>query len=230
MSSKKNKEEKGQGFKSIEEGLSKSERFIEKNQKLIIYALAVLVVVVGLYWAYMKFYKQPRENEAIEQMFVAQQNFEVDSFALALNGDAAYPGFIQIIDDYSGTKAANLANYYIGVCYMNIGEFDKAIEYLKDFKTSDKILASEKIGLIGDAYVEKGEYEKSIKYYKNASSKDYSNNFSTPIFLKKLGLVYEKLERYEEALEVYEEVYFNYPRSNEARTIEKYVERTKLNM
>lgn len=229
MAKEKNTTE-GKGLESIETTLTKSEQFIERNQKIIMYVLVAIVVVVGLYWAFMKFYKQPRETEATTQMFVAQQNFEIDSFAIALNGDVAYPGFVQIIDDYSGTKAANLSNYYCGVCYMNLGEFDKAIEYLKDFKTKDILLGSEKNGIIGDAYVEKGEYETSIKYYKSATSEEYSNDFSTPLYLKKLGLVYEKLGQHKNALEVYEDIYYNYPRSNEARTIEKYIERAKLNL
>lgn len=229
MSKKKNKNEEGKGLESIESTLTKSEQFIEKNQKIMTYILLGIVVVVGLYWAFMKFYKQPREKEASSQMFVAQQNFEVDSFALALNGNAAYPGFVGIIEDYNGTKAANLAHFYSGVCYLNLGDFDNAIEYLKDFKTpKDLNIGSEKFGMIGDAYVEKGDLEKAVEYYQKATSDDFKNDFTTPIYLKKLGLVYEKLGKNDKALEVYEEIYYKHPRSNEARTIEKYIERTKL--
>ncbi|MBN2891258.1 MAG: tetratricopeptide repeat protein [Bacteroidales bacterium] len=230
MSKKKDTSTEGKGLESIESTLTKSEQFIQKNQKILTYVLLGIVAVVGLYWAFMKFYKQPREKEAISQMFVAQQNFQIDSFALALNGNAAYPGFIGIIEDYSGTAAANLSQYYTGVCYMNMGDFDKAIEYLKDFKTSDLLLGSEKNGIIGDAYVEKGDFEKAITFYKKAVSEDYKNDFTTPIYLKKLGLVYENQGQKDKALEVYENIYYNHPRSNEARTIEKYIERAKLNM
>ncbi len=227
MSDKKNKYQEEKGLESIESTLTKSEQFIEKNQNIIMYVLFGIVAVIGLYWAFLKFYKQPREKDANAQMFVAQQNFEADSFALALNGDLLYPGFLGVIDDYSGTKAANLANYYSGVCYMNLADFDSAIKYLKKFKTHDILLATEKYGLIGDAYVQQENYEKAVNFYKKAVAEEFSNDFSTPIYLKKLGLVYEKLGQNENALKSYERIYYKYPKSNEARTIEKYIARVK---
>lgn len=226
MSNKK-KDNQDKGLESIESTLTKSEQFIEKNQKYILYFVIAIVAVIGLYWAYMKYYKQPRETEASSQMFVAEQNFAADSFELALNGNLNYPGFIGVIEDYSGTKAANLANYYTGVCYINLGQYDKAIQYLKDFKTDDLLLGSEKYGLIGDAYVEKDDLQNAVKAYKQAVSDDFSNDFTTPIYLLKLGLVYESLNQLSDALDVYENIYYNYPKSNEARTIEKYIERVK---
>ncbi len=229
MSKKTKKEHQEKGIETIETTLSKSEQFIEKHQNTIMYIVLGLVVVVGLYWAYMKYYKQPREEEAISQMFVAQQSFEKDSFNLALNGNLNYPGFLAIIDDYSGTNAANTAHYYAGVCYMYLGDFDNAIEYLQDFSTDDLLLGSEKYGIIGDAYVEKNQLENAVKYYKKATADEYSNDFTTPLYLKKLGLVYEKLGKNQDALDVYQKIYNNYPKSDEARTIEKYIERAKLN-
>ncbi len=229
MAKKKN-EKQEKGLESIESTLTKSEQFIEKNQKIITYVVFGIVAIVGLYWAYMRFYKQPREEEANSQMFVAQQNFEVDSFNLALNGTMNYPGFIGIIEDYSGTKAANLANMYSGICYINLGEYDKAIEYLKDFETTDLLLGSQKYGLIGDAYVEKDNFADAVKFYKKAVAEDFSNNFTTPLYLKKLGLVYENQGKYKEALDSYEKIYYDFPKSNQARTIEKYIERAKLNI
>ncbi len=229
MSNKKNTEE-DKGLEAIESTLTKSEQFIEKNQAKIMYAILGLVAIVGLYWAFVKFYKLPRETEANSQMFVAQQNFEADSFNLALNGNMNYPGFLAIVDDYSGTKSANLAHYYIGVCYLNLGNYDNAIEYLKDFKTDDLLLGSEKYGIIGDAYVEKGDYQNAVKFFKQATDSEFSNEFTTPLYLKKLGLVYEELKQYQDAADVYQNIYDNYSKSNEARTIEKYLDRAKASI
>jgi len=226
--SNKEQEKQDKGLETIETTLTKSEQFIEKNQKVFMYVIGAIIVIVGLYWAFMKFYKQPREKEANSQMFVAQQSFEIDSFALALNGTVAYPGFIKIIEDYNGTKASNLAHYYAGVCYINLGKFDEAITYLKDFKTKDLLLSSEKNGLIGDAYVEKADYKSAVNYYLKATDKQFSNDFTTPIYLKKLGLVYEKLNQFEDAVKAYENIYYNYPKSSESKIIEKYIERAKL--
>ena len=226
---KKNKNVSGEGLENIENTLSKTEQFIEKNQKMMMGIMLGLLVIVGGYWAYMKFVKAPMEQEALSQMFVAEQNFEVDSFKLALNGYQTYPGFIQISEDYGSTKAGNLANYYAGVSYMNLGEFDKAIEYLSHFKTKDVMLGSISTGLIGDAYVEKGNFDKAISFYKQASSKNV-NEYSTPIYLKKLGLIYEEKGDFKNALTAYQTIFENYKKSNEARTIEKYIARAKINI
>lgn len=224
---KKNQSE--DGLQNIENTLSKTEQFIEKNQKILLGIMAGILVVVGGYWLYNEYVKKPAEQEALSQMFVAERNFEVDSFKLALNGYQTYPGFVQIADDYSGTKAGNLAKYYAGVCYINLGEYDKAIEYLKKFKTSDIMLGTISKGLIGDAYLEKGDMENAINFYKQATGKNI-NDFSTPIYLKKLGLIYEEKGDYKNALAVYEKIYDNHKKSQEARTIKKYIERAKLNI
>ncbi len=226
---KKNKNTSGEALENIENSLSKTEQFIEKNQKMLMIVMAVLLVVVGGYWAFMKFVKAPMEEDALSQMFVAEQNFEVDSFKLALNGYQTYPGFVQITEDYGNTKAGNLANYYAGVSYMNLGEFDKAIEYLENFKTKDIMLGSISTGLIGDAYVEKGDLDKAINFYKQASSKNL-NDYSTPVYLKKLGMVYEEKKDFNNALIAYQTIYDKYKKSNEARTIQKYIERAKINV
>ena len=219
----------GEGLENVENVLSKTEQFIEKNQKLLMGIILGVLIIVGGYWAFQKFYKKPLEKEALSQIFVAEQYFEVDSFKLALNGDGMYPGFVDIIEDYKNTKVGNLAKYYAGVSFLNIEQYDKAIEYLSDFKTKDPLLASETKGIIGDAYVEKGEYDKAIEYYLHATN-NHENDFTTPIYLKKLGLVYEEKGNFENALAVYENILNNYSKSMEANSIEKYIARAKIKL
>lgn len=220
---------KTDSLENVESALSKTEQFIENNQKTLMYIILGIVIIVGGYWSYMKFYKNPLEEEVKSQMFIAERYFEKDSFNLALNGDANYPGFIQIIEDYGSTKTGNLANYYAGICYMNLKEYDNAIEYLSDFKTSDLLLQPITYGAIGDAYLENGETTKAIEYYKKASSSN-KNEFTTAIYLKKLGQLLENEGKYKEALAAYEEIFTEYSKSTEARTIEKYIARVKVQL
>lgn len=226
--SNKNIESQDKTLENIESTLSKTEQFIEKNQNKILYILGGIILVVALYWAFVRFYQTPRNVEADTQIFVAQQHFAADSFALALNGNVSTLGFLGIIDDYSGTKAANLAHFYAGICYLNLKDYDNAFNQIKKFRTTDILLASEKYGILGDICVEQDKLDEAIKWYNKATKENYSNNFSTPIYLKKLGLVYEKLNKFAEAQKVYETIFYKYPQSNEARTIEKYIERAKL--
>ena len=125
---------------AVEEALSKTENFIEKNQKLLAYIVGGIVAVVLIYMAYKKFYVAPREQKAQEQMWMAEKYFEKDSLNKAINGDGNYYGFKKIIDEYSGTKASNRSHYYLGLCYLKKGQFQNAIEQLKDFSTSGKTL------------------------------------------------------------------------------------------
>jgi tetratricopeptide (TPR) repeat protein len=214
------------GIVKVEEALSKTERFIETNQKLLTIIIGVIVVVVLVFFGFKRFYMAPREKEAKEQMFMAERYFEIDSLSLALNGDGMYPGFLDIIDDYGMTKGANLSKYYAGICYLKMGNFNEAIDKLKSFKGKDQILGPMAVGAIGDAYLELNETAKAASYYIEAADmKD--NEFTTPLFLIKAGWAYEIQKNYKTALELYERIKFKYPTSNEARDIDKYIARAK---
>lgn len=216
-----------EGLEAVETALSKSEQFIEKNQKIITIVALALVVLVGGYFAFNKFYQAPRENEAMAQMYVAQQYFERDSFNLVLNGDGNYPGVLEIIDEYGMTKSANLARYYAGVSYLHMGNYEEAISNLESFDGDDTYLGAEALGCMGDAYVELKQLDKAADYYKKAA--DYSeNNFTTPIYLMKLGMVYEETAKFNEAIATYEQIKKDYPRSPEGRQIDKYITRAQL--
>jgi tetratricopeptide (TPR) repeat protein len=127
-------------LQELESALTRTERFIEENQKPITIAVAALIVVVIAFLGINRFYLQPRHDEAQTQMFMAENYFERDSFNLAINGDGNYLGFLDIIDDYKMTKAANLSKYYTGISYLHLGQYEEAIDYLKGFKTKDLLL------------------------------------------------------------------------------------------
>jgi len=208
------------GFDGVEGALTKTEQFIEDNQKWIVRVVTAVLAIVAIFIGVKRFYINPLEEEAHGQMFVAEQYFEIDSFNLALYGDGNYSGFLQIIDDYGITKASNLANYYAGISFLKTGQFEDAIEYLKKFKSKDKMVAPIAKGAIGDAYIELGDTKVGLDYYLEAA--DLSDNkFTTPMFLMKAGLVYEDLGQPKKALEDYPE----YSRSN---NIEKYITRSLM--
>jgi len=216
-------------FEQIEEVLTSSEQFIEKHQKqLSIFAVAIIVVVAG-FMGYHKFYQAPLENEAIEQVAGAQLYFSRDSFKLALNGDGNKLGFAEISNEYNSTKIGNTAKAYAGVCCLKLGKFDEAIKFLKGFSSDDLIVSQLAISNLGDAYMEKGDYSEAASYYEKASS-DNSNEFTTPIFLMKAGNAYEMSKDFKTAIKVYERVQSEFAKSMEARDIEKYITRAKLQM
>jgi len=201
--------------------------FIDRNQTSIFGVLTLLVVLVGGYLAYKNFYVKPKQQGVVEQMTQAQYQFERDSFALALtNPGAGFPGFLDIIDEYGGTEGGNLANYYAGISYLNLGQFDAAITYLNDFSANGKTMPIMKNGAIGDAYAEKGELDQALSYYKKAAGMN-KNDALTPYYLKKAGMLSEKQGDKASATSYYETIKNDYPTSNDASDIDRYISRIK---
>ena len=227
MSKKKQKEEKTQQqFENLEQSLSKTETFILENQKLLTLIVAVLVVVVLGFFGFKRYYLQPKEKEAQEQIYTAQHYFQADSLDKALYGDGNNLGFVDIAKMYSITKAGNLANYYAGICFLKKGNFNNAIKYLKDFDSDDEIVGPMAKGALGDAYLEKGDKDKAVSYYKEAANLR-DNEFTSPLFLLKAGEVDEMMGNYDEAITAYKRIQKDYNKSQEARNIEKYIARAR---
>ena len=226
--SKANKEKlqhQEDGLENVEHALTSTEAFIEKYQKQITTGVLAIIVLVGAVMAYNRFYMEPLEQEAQAQMFVGEQYFAQDSFQLALTGDGSFIGFEAVIDDYSSTKAGNLANYYAGVANMHLGKYDEAVDYLSSFSASDILVAPVAKGAIADCYMELDQVDKAISAYKKAAS--YENTFTTSIYLKKLGLAYEINNDYAKAIDTYSKIKDGYPTTAEARDIDKYIARAE---
>jgi tetratricopeptide (TPR) repeat protein len=222
MAKKKRKDVKDTGFENVENALSKTEQYIEENQKSLTIIVSVIAVIIAIYLGYKKFYLAPTEKEAQAEMYMAEKYFETDSFRLALEGDGNYLGFLDIIDEYGITKSANLSHYYAGICFLRMGDFESAIEELKKFDSNDVMVATVALGAIGDAYIELGELKEALSFYTKAASRK-KNDFTTPIYLKKTGMVYEELGEYRKAIQMYESIEKEYPDSQEAFDIEKYI-------
>jgi tetratricopeptide (TPR) repeat protein len=214
---------------NVESAYDKTEQFFEDNQKIILGVVAAIIVIIGGYVGYKKFIIAPKETEAASQMFRAEQYFQQDSFRIALDGKGQYPGFLQIIDDYSMTDAANLSYYYAGVSYLHLGEYENAIEYLGKFDSDDEVLSVIAEGATGDAYMELGETDKAISAY-IAAADDKNNKFTSPVYLMKAAQALEGKGETEKAVKLYERLEKEFPTSNEGRAAEKYKARAKASL
>ena len=222
-------------FNTLDETASKTEAWVEKNQKAILGVIGVVAICILGYLAYQQFIQEPKEIEAVNEMHQAQTYYEQaltvedkDSlFNLALNGgaDGKY-GFIDIADKYSGTKAGNLARYYAGISYLNLGKYQEAIKYLDDFKSDDDILNPLSKGAIGDAFVQLNQLEDALSYYQKAVNAS-KNDVTTPRFLLKSGIVALKLKKADVALKNFETISEEYPKSPEASKAELYLGQAK---
>ncbi|HYW96542.1 MAG TPA: tetratricopeptide repeat protein [Bacteroidales bacterium] len=226
MAKKANQAQHHDNLEGIEIALTRTEQFIEDNSKPISYVILAIVALVLIFIGVKRWYYNPLEKEASQQMFMAERFFDRDSFNLALNGYGTYPGFLQIVDDYGITKSANLAQYYAGICYLNMGDFNNAVDYLEDFNTSDLLVGSAKYSSLGDAYVELGDLKNAVSAYSKGIDK-FPNDFTSPIMLKKEGIVYEQMGEYKKAVLAYETIKKDYSDSNEGKDIAKYIDRAK---
>jgi TolA-binding protein len=223
MTAKKVDTKKGdERLHSVEEALGRTEAFIEKNQNIILIVVGVLIVIVLGFFGFRKYYIEPQEKEAQAQMFMAQIYFNQDSLNLALHGDINYPGFLDIADEYSMTKAANLANYYAGISYLKLGDYELAIDYLEDFDGTDEVAAPLALGAIGDAYMELDDVERAVGYYRDGAEKS-DNELTAPMLMMKAGLGYQSMGDSEKALKMFERIKMEYPRSFEGVQIDKYI-------
>lgn len=189
------------------------------------YALLAIVLIVGGFFAYKNLVSGPNEKKATEAMFRAEEYYRMDSARLALNGDNINAGFLKVISKYSGTKAANLASFYAGSCYLKMGDYSNAVKYLKDFSTSVKQLQGRAYGLLADAYSELNKKEEAAEEYKKAGTYFEKDELFSPEYLFRSGYLYESMGKTQDAISMYKIIKDKYPASQRGADIDKYLAR-----
>lgn len=220
-------EEKDQPIIDVEQAYSKTEQYIIENKQSLSIIAGAIIVLVGGYFAWKKLYIEPEDQTAKAEMYKAEQYFEQDSFDLAINGNATFKGFSQIIEDYGATPSGNLAHYYLGISYLKKGEYENAIEHLEEFDADDQMIAPIATGAIGDAQMELGKVDDAISHYIKAAEQS-KNGFTSPIFLKKAAMAYEEKANYNDAIKIYERIRKDFPKSNEGKDMDKYIARAQV--
>lgn len=205
--------------------LRKAGTFWELHNKKIVIILGVVLLAIAGVLAYKNFVSDPNEAKASEAIFRAQEYFGQDSLKLALNGDNINPGFLKVIQRYDGTKAANLAHFYAGACYLKMGDFNNAVKHLKDFSTDSKQIHARATCLLGDAYSELGKKEDAAQEYSKAGKMFEKDDFNSPEYLFRAGYLYESMGKNKEAIDMYKLIKEKYPRSERGNDIDKYLAR-----
>ena len=216
------KEIKNENVEAVVEAVSKTEKFFNENGEVLGIAAAAVVVAAAVIFCINKFVYQPAQAEALGQMAFAEENFRAGNYELALNGDGNVLGFAQIIDEY-GAKAGKAAPFYAGVCELQLGNWDLALEYLQAYKGKDAILKARAIACMGDAYVGLEDYAKALDCFEKAAA--VVDNMFAAGYLLKAGVVAEKLGQNEKALALYTQIKDQYPDSMEGYDVDKYIGR-----
>lgn len=209
----------------VDDVISRATGFWAVNGKKVLTILGILVALVVGFFAYKSLVSEPNEAKASEAMFRAQDYFGQDSIRLALNGDNINPGFLKVIDKYSGTKAANLAHFYAGSCYIKLGDFSKAVSQLKDFSTDSKQIQARALSLLGDAYSELNKKEEAAEQYSKAGKMFEKDDYNSPEYLFRAGYLYESMGKNNDAIEMYKIIKEKYSKSERGFDIDKYLAR-----
>ncbi|GAL63896.1 tetratricopeptide repeat protein [Algibacter lectus] len=222
-------------FNTLDETASKTEDFVAKNQKYIFIIIGVVALVVLGSLAYKEFVAAPKQENAMNDMFQAQKYFDQavtgvakDSlYNLALTGGEGKFGMLDVIEEYSGTDAANLANYYAGTAYLRLKDYKNAVEYLSAFDSEDEVLAPLAKGNIGDAFVQLNQKEDALEYYEKAA-KMRDNEYTTPMYLYKAGAIALDLGETDKALDYFTQIKEKYPNATEASTVDVFIGKAQV--
>ena len=213
---------------NVEDALTQSEAFLVKYKNAIIGGVVAVIIIVAGFIMYKNLYAEPREEKAQAALFKGQEYFEQDAFEQALNGDSiGFVGFLKVADDFSGTKAANLAKAYAGICYAQLGKYEEAVKMLDSFNGKDQMVAPAILGAAGNCYAQLGQLDKAASTLLSAADKADNNSLS-PIFLMQAGEILVKQGKYDDAVNAYTKIKDKYFQSYQAMDIDKYIEQAKL--
>jgi predicted negative regulator of RcsB-dependent stress response len=212
---------KNQQQAPVEQQVTKTEAFFEKNKKAIIIAVVAIIAVIVCAILANNYYFEPRQQDASTELAKSQELFQQQDYAKALEG------FQKVAADYSSTDAGNLAQLYIGLCQAQLGKWQEAVNALESFSPrDDQMISPAAEGALGNAYANLNQLDKAVEHLKKAASKADNNSLS-PTFLIQAGEILESQGKKAEALKLYQEVKDKYFNSMQYQTIDAYIERVK---
>ncbi|TAF57031.1 MAG: hypothetical protein EAZ62_00140 [Sphingobacteriia bacterium] len=200
----------------------------QKIQKPLLLGITVLALAIGGWWAYQEYVQKPKEEKAAEALFMAERFFGQDSSRLVLDGNGSAKGVLYVINNFSGTQAANLAHYYAGVSYLKLGEFENAVKHLKDFSTDAKQIQLLALGCLGDAYAELNKKTEAIDAYKKAAKAFDTDENNASEYLFRAALLAETNGQTKEALEIFKSIKSAYPKTDKGFQADKYIYRLSI--
>lgn len=229
MATKKERERlEEQDWNKIDETVYKSGSFLMKYRNQMLIGIGVVVLLVGIYWAYNSLYVGPKNKTAQTAMFKGEQYFQSGMDSLAVYGDGnSFVGFEAIIDEYGSTKAGDLAKAYAGISYARMGKYEQALDRLRAFKGGDPMITPAVHGAIGDCLVNTGKAQDAVSYFEKAA-KESDSQLLSPIYYKKAALIYLDLKNYDKVIDLFTKIKNDYIVSAEAGEADKYIQEATI--
>lgn len=201
--------------------VSKAQSIYDNNKTTVIGGFLALVLIVGGAIGYY-YYSVSQENKAQQLMAAATTAYMNSEYEEALSGSEAdfTVGFEQIINNYSGTDAANLAHYYAAVSEYNLGNVQEAISYIQDYEIPEGILGVGPISFHAVLMTESGNHAKAAELYVKAAEWD-KNSSTTPYNYLEAANAYQDAGNNEKAEQYAQLIVDEYPNSSQVAGAEK---------
>jgi len=206
---------------ALAEFIGKIAQIYQSNKTAVLSLIVGLIVVIGSTVGYY-YYSANQEEKAQNLLAVAERYYSNGEYEKALNGDEAdfTVGMLQIIDNYSGTDAANLAAYYAAVSYFKLGELQQALSYIKKYDIPEGILGVGPLSFYANLLEENGDLTDAAQMYVRAANHDV-NASTTPFNLLKAADAFIEAGNYDEAERHLRTIVEEYPNSMEVAEAER---------
>lgn len=195
--------------------------FYENNKATVIGGTIGLVLAVGLIIGYV-IYSGNQEAEASSLLGIAEQELLQGNYQEALNGNEQdfTLGFVQIADNYGGTKSGNLAHYYAAIAEYELGNYEQALSHIQEYDVPRGILGVAPISMHANILVELERYEEAASQFERAANWD-DNTSTTPYNLYKAAEAHSEAGNTEQALAHIETIINDYPNSQQLAQAER---------
>lgn len=223
MASNKN-EQTDTAIDKLNQNMTSAGEKLANNKKILFGALGGVVIVAAIVICYIFLYSAPKNEKGFEAFN------QVELTAMG-NDSIAAAEYAKVAKQYSGTDAGKLAALSAAESYYNVGKYKEALDWLKKFKTSEKVLGSNAKILEGDCNVNLKQYDAALSCYKKACSMAGKNEQIVPRALLKCANIYDEQKKYQEALNCYEQISTEYPEFRAGNiSIDAYVAREKARL
>ena len=195
---------------------------VTRGQKYAMWGMIAISVIAVLVVIYIFAIRNPAvksANEAIGQADITMTQGN-DSLALAQ--------YQQVAKEYD-YDAGNNATLMAATLLYKKGEYQQAIDQLKNYSPKEAIVGAAAKSLEGDCYVNLKNYDEAVKCFDSAISISDNNSYYTPLFMIKKATVLREQGKYADEVKVLESIRDNYPEyCNTYRfDADKYIARAK---
>lgn len=185
--------------------------FYNQNKAVVLGGGIALILSIALVIGFF-IYSAQQEQEAQILLGVAEQALLQNDFERALYGadDEFTLGFTQIARNYNRTDAGNLAHYYSAVAEFELGNYEEALTYIKNYTLPRGILGVAPISMHAIILAELNQFEEAARMFERASEWD-NNSSTTPQNLFEAAQAYIETGNNQKALEHLNTILRDYP-------------------